>query len=607
MHRNILYALMILTPLAFAGSVTQSNWLLGPYIPGPVVNWALRFDSEVNITWNQYGYLRLDSLFNINVEEDLFYGFYVCASDIDGDGDGDIISCWNRTLQIGWWENLTGNGLEWKHHLIQAPYANATCLEPSDVDSDGDIDVFGAMSNAYDVVWWENLDGLGDNWLKHVIDDNFEVVHWIRSGDLDGDNDCDVICSGYNTIAWYEKMDYSGLVWTKHTLTSTLNGAYSVELSDLDNDGDLDVINSSYAQDLVLWWENLDGLGGTWAQHEIDTTLDGPWSVLPVDIDNDSDNDVLCSGHNANEIVWFENVDGAGSTWSRRLIGDEFYGGMVVSASDFDSDGDMDVACCSYSSNELAWWENIDGVGGAWDKHVLSTIQYQAYCTQTGDVDSDGSNELLSSALGILLTKRVAITWWDIDRTPRNGVLLSSIIDLNAHPNWAYFDWTEEIPPATDISFLVRCSDNFVNMGEWSDTLYSPGDLVGIIEEGDDFFQYMLIMQRDESSSVSPILHDVTLDWDTLCCPGSPEQGLELLGPIQNPSTSPVSIAFNVPELCSVQLRVYDITGRVVEQLCSDFTAGHHEVTILIENLGVYFAYMSAGEYSTTQRFIILE
>jgi hypothetical protein len=75
----------------------------------------------------------------------------------------------------------------------------------SDLDGDGDMDVVSASSNDHKIAWYEN-DGLGNFGPQQVITTNAIGARNVYTADLDGDGDLDIIsASGSdNKIAWYE-------------------------------------------------------------------------------------------------------------------------------------------------------------------------------------------------------------------------------------------------------------------------------------------------------------------------------------------------------------------------------------------------------------------
>ena len=140
-----------------------------------------------------------------------------------------------------------------------------------------------------------------------------------------------------------------------------LNSPQGVFSTDLDGDGDMDVLASSYFDDKLVWFENLDGVAGDFAQHPITTTIDNPWGVHAADIDADGDMDVLSTALNGNHIIWYENTDGNGTFVFKQYI--SAYEVNIVSTGDMDGDGDLDVVWSSSQDGKIKWSRNTDGLG----------------------------------------------------------------------------------------------------------------------------------------------------------------------------------------------------------------------------------------------------
>ena len=136
----------------------------------------------------------------------------------------------------------------------------------ADLDGDGDLDVLGAAAgNSNDVTWWENTDGEGTSWTKHVIDGNFLSAKSVYAADLDGDGDLDVLGAGAGSgddVTWWENTAGDGSTWTEHLLNGNFDGACSVYAADLDGDGDPDFLAAGSDCDAIvvylsnsLWWD----------------------------------------------------------------------------------------------------------------------------------------------------------------------------------------------------------------------------------------------------------------------------------------------------------------------------------------------------------------
>jgi len=287
---------------------------------------------------------------------------HVYAEDVDGDGDMDVLGTAFGVSDITWWENLDGTGLNWSEHPVDGEFDGARSVYAVDMDDDGDMDVLGAAEED-DITWWENLDGTGLNWSEHAVDGESDGAYFVYAEDMDDDGDMDVFGADRDdgTITWWENLDGTGLNWSEHIVDSELDGAKCVYVEDVDGDGDMDVFGAG-AEDIV-WWENIDGTGLNWAEHTLVSELDGLWSVHVEDVDSDGDMDLLGAADMNDVIIWWENLDGSGLNWSEHMLDGEFEAACSVYAEDVDGDGDMDVLGAAYNDFEISWWENPFGVG----------------------------------------------------------------------------------------------------------------------------------------------------------------------------------------------------------------------------------------------------
>ncbi len=150
---------------------------------------------------------------------------------------------------------------------------------------------------------------------------------------------------------------------TEHTVDGTFDGAISVYAADVDGDGDTDVLGAAYDADEITWWENTTGDGTTWTERTIDAAFDGAISVYAADVDGDGDTDVLGAADIDGEITWWENTAGAGTTWAEHTIAAALNFASSVYAADVDGDGDTDVLGAAQGDDAITWWENTAGDG----------------------------------------------------------------------------------------------------------------------------------------------------------------------------------------------------------------------------------------------------
>ena len=130
----------------------------------------------------------------------------VYASDLDGDGDLDVLSAslWDNT--IAWYENLDGQGTFGDQQVISTAADGAISVNSSDVDGDGDQDVLSASLWDHKVAWYPNTDAQGTFGPQQVITISSKNPGFIQPADLDSDSDMDVVSASYGDkrIAWYK-------------------------------------------------------------------------------------------------------------------------------------------------------------------------------------------------------------------------------------------------------------------------------------------------------------------------------------------------------------------------------------------------------------------
>ena len=80
----------------------------------------------------------------------------VYATDLDGDGDADVLSASLFDDKIAWYENA-GGGTFGAQQVITTSADMARSVYATDLDGDGDADVLSASRNDAKIAWHENL------------------------------------------------------------------------------------------------------------------------------------------------------------------------------------------------------------------------------------------------------------------------------------------------------------------------------------------------------------------------------------------------------------------------------------------------------------------
>jgi hypothetical protein len=134
------------------------------------------------------------------------FAHWADAADFDGDGDIDLLSgsCGSA---VSWWEN-DGNQEFTERIIISSPsFHCVTSVFATDLDRDGDMDVLAAAEQERDASWFEN-DGHG-SFTKHVIDAAARGSSGIVAGDVDGDDASEVLVAARfsNRITLFETIN----------------------------------------------------------------------------------------------------------------------------------------------------------------------------------------------------------------------------------------------------------------------------------------------------------------------------------------------------------------------------------------------------------------
>lgn len=343
----------------------------------------------------------------------------VYASDLDGDGDQDVLSASFADDKISWYEN-DGSGSFSDQSVITYNADGAFDVYTADLDGDGDQDILSASSWDDKIAWYEN-NGSGSFSDQKVITYNADGAFSVYAADLDGDGDEDVMAASWigDKITWYENIGGNGTFSDQNLVANDFEKAEDVYAADLDGDGDRDLLTTAEGDDIVAWHEN-DGSGSFSSQRVITTDIIGGERIHAEDLDGDGDKDVLSASDGDDKIAWYEN-DGTGSFSEQKVITTAAIGATSVYTADADEDGDPDVFSASRVDDKVAWYENEESSSFSSQKVITSNAD-GADEVYAADLDGDSDVDVLSSS-----KFDDTVSWYENQGDGSNGPISVSI------------------------------------------------------------------------------------------------------------------------------------------------------------------------------------
>ena len=258
------------------------------------------------------------------------------VADLDADGDRDILVSDIGIMppsekKVGRLVLLRNDGdFDFEPIVLLENVGRLVCAEAADFDGDGDLDiavcVFGHITGK--LVWLEQKPGFV--FEEHLLDDRPGSIHaYPFDADGDGDLDIAVSLSQLSEEILLFRNDGSGSFQKERLFRARVDwhGMSGIEMADLDQDGDMDIlvtngdsldgpipeIEDPWERHGLMWLEN-DGAGRF--QAEIIVLHWGSYTAHPLDVDGDSDLDIVLSGMQLTELypdyqpeplVWLEN------------------------------------------------------------------------------------------------------------------------------------------------------------------------------------------------------------------------------------------------------------------------------------------------------------
>jgi uncharacterized repeat protein (TIGR01451 family) len=301
-------------------------------------------------------------------------------TDVDGNGTIDLIVASRQG--VGLYLNPLGDGSFNQPLYIGTEESTAIC---GDVTGDGQPDVIGSREENGGLHLFINTGNTTFS-TPQVLAPNISADE-LHLADLNNDGDLDLFfATPEGNLMVMMNDDAMGSFGTPYTVASLTQLAYAQAI-DIDNDGDLDLVFSSGVVDQVDACLNTNGDMSPAQQ----LTVSGRGSAH--DLDSDGFADLILANTAASSVSWQRNIADEVTFGTPDIVDLAFSSPEHLTASDLDGDGDADAIVTSSVPDEVAWYENIDGIGGFGPRQTV-TFGVPTSAIATGDVDNDGDQDL---------------------------------------------------------------------------------------------------------------------------------------------------------------------------------------------------------------------
>ena len=313
------------------------------------------------------------------------------VADIDNDGDKDLLVATFLDNKVAWKENL-GDGIFGPYKTIWSVEENhaPSGVLASDIDGDGDLDVIFWTHTRTGLVWLENLgNGLFDSDIQLIKDSQVYVV---IPKDVDGDGDIDILFRDSYVLAWLEN-DGTGNFNDQHEFVTGDFFISSSVLMDFDRDSDLDLVCMAYdGADHLIWFENTGA--GTFSMYEELQQYDERVSLLTAsDVNSDQFSDLFIGINNQLKCLLYLNDFDDGLTIPDTI---DYPGNgiSIFTTSDLDSDGDEDIIIQNSDGDKLFNMRN-DGNASFEEGTEISSDQVFGTKIIIDDINNDGKVDVV--------------------------------------------------------------------------------------------------------------------------------------------------------------------------------------------------------------------
>jgi large repetitive protein len=337
-------------------------------------------------------------------------GLMGAVSDLDADGKLDLVRSATGGLGLAIAKNTSTPGVISflaDTHFATPFFANG--LTADDLDGDGKPDVAFYNASASTFTTFRNTTSTGiisfAPGATHLTGAYAQAdPNDIFIKDLDGDGKPDVMISNYgtNTVGVFRNISSPGNILFDNRIDYGISGGYptSVTAIDMNGDGKPELMTSVNGNgNFMAVFKNTSVPGVISFDLKVSySTGQWPSGIEASDIDGDSKLDIVVNNLNSNTISVYRNLSTTNISFAPKQDFSTGNGPRSFTICDFDGDGKPDIAEQNYYSDKTT--SVIKNTSSPGSISMLPKFDYtlvqSAYRSTSGDMDGDGSPDLLT-------------------------------------------------------------------------------------------------------------------------------------------------------------------------------------------------------------------
>jgi len=338
------------------------------------------------------------------------YSFAVAMTDVDGDGDLDLVFANGTVTGFAGEQNDVyvndGTGFFGDETAARMPAIASEGLDlaAGDVDGDGDLDLVFANNLAQNRLYLNDGSGVFTDVTAARLPVDRDRTLGVALDDVDRDGDLDLAFGNSQTKPSKLYLNDGTGAFTDATgshVPPNTDNTNAIALSDVDADGDPDLVFANRLQNRMFANDGT-GVFADPSTHRLPLEIDRTMAVAVGDVDGDGDTDAVFG----NVSTYFGMTAGS----QNRLYLNDGYGFFAdatearmpadidqtadIVLGDLDGDGDLDLVSCNAEVNRI--YLN-DGTGKFSDATARRLPEHndQTFGAALGDADGDGSLDLV--------------------------------------------------------------------------------------------------------------------------------------------------------------------------------------------------------------------